>query len=316
VHLKYKVNDWSDIRVAYTTGIARPDYLSIIPKIFILPNSTYEVGNPKLKPTTVKNIDIVASIYNNEIGLLSVNGFYKELKDVMYTTDIYNGNLANFTNDVNVPDSAFLRDRFNYITRFQDVINTSLNNPNLGFIRGMEIEWQTNFWYLPQPLNSLVLNINYTKSWSNIDYNIIRNIPVQVLQPNGRYKTVYTSIDTVFSDRLIQHASDVVNAAIGIDYKGFSGRLSFNMRGNVLNSVNTRPEETSYTGNIYRWDFTLKQALPLDGLSIAFNGVNIFHNPIKSYRKYRLNETAPITENLVTVLYPPTIYQFYLMYSF
>ena len=88
------------------------------------------------------------------------------------------------------------------------------------------------------------------------------------------------------------------------------------MRGNVINSVATRPEETSYTGNIYRWDFTLKQALPLDGLSISFNGVNIFHNGIKSFRKYRVNPSAPITENLVSVLYPPTIYQVNLRYSF
>jgi len=196
------------------------------------------------------------------------------------------------------------------------MINTTLNNPNMGYIRGIEVEWQTNFWYLPQPLNSLVLNVNYTRSWSNMDYRIIRNKPETVIGPNGRPRTVYVTTDTLFSDRLIQHANDVLNAAIGIDYKGFSGRMSFNMRGNVLTSVGTRPEETAYTGNIYRWDFTLKQALPLDGLSIAFNGVNIFHNATKTYRRYRLNESAPITENLTSVLYPPTIYQFYLMYSF
>jgi len=316
VHLKYKVNDWSDIRLAYTTGIARPDYLSIIPKVFIFPSNNYEIGNPKLRPTTSKSYDVVASIYNNEIGLLSVNGFYKELDDVMYRTAIYNGNLSRFSDDVSVPDSAFLQDRFNYRTRSQDMINTTLNNPNMGYIRGIEVEWQTNFWYLPQPLNSLVLNVNYTRSWSNMDYRIIRNKPETVIGPNGRPRTVYVTTDTLFSDRLIQHANDVLNAAIGIDYKGFSGRMSFNMRGNVLTSVGTRPEETAYTGNIYRWDFTLKQALPLDGLSIAFNGVNIFHNATKTYRRYRLNESAPITENLTSVLYPPTIYQFYLMYSF
>ena len=88
------------------------------------------------------------------------------------------------------------------------------------------------------------------------------------------------------------------------------------MKGNVLNSRGVRPEEASYTGNIYRWDFTLKQDLPIDGLSISLNGVNIFHNGIKSYRKYRLTPDAPITENLVSVLYAPTIYQLNLRYSF
>jgi hypothetical protein len=258
------------------------------------------------------------SLYNNEIGLFTIDGFYKELKDPMYNTNIYYGNLDMYAGNVFIPDSAFLQDNFDYTARTQDRVFTSLNNPNIGTIRGIELSWQTNFWYLPQPLNSLVLNVNYTKSSSDVDYRVIRNIPKQVPDPvrPGRFRTVYTSSDTVFSGRLIQQANDVVNVALGIDYKGFSGRLSFNMRGNVLNSVGTRPEETSYTGNIYRWDFTLKQDLPLDGLSLSLNGINIFHNGVKSYRKFRLTPEADITENLVSVLYPPTIYQLNLRYAF
>ena len=318
VHLKYKVNNWSDIRVAYTTGIARPDYLSVIPKVYIFPGTSFEIGNPKLRPTTSKNLDVVASIYSNEIGLLTVDAYYKELTDVMFTTGVYYGNLSFVSNNVNIPDSAFWQDRFGYTVKSQNVVNTALNNPNLGYIRGIEIGWQTNFWYLPQPLNSLVLDVNYTKSGSNIDYRILRNVPQLVPDPShpGRFITVYNTIDTVYSGRLVQQAKDVVNVALGVDYKGFSGRLSFNMRGNVLNSVGTRPEETSYTGNIYRWDFTLKQNLPIDGLSLALNGLNIFHNGIKSYRRYRVAPDAPITENLVSVLYSPTVYQLNLRYSF
>jgi hypothetical protein len=60
----------------------------------------------------------------------------------------------------------------------------------------------------------------------------------------------------------------------------------------------------------------LQQKLPIEGVSIALNGVNIFHNAIKSYRKYRVNADAPITENLLSVLYPPTIFQLNLRYSF
>lgn len=115
---------------------------------------------------------------------------------------------------------------------------------------------------------------------------------------------------------MVQQADDVVNIALGVDYKGFSSRLSFNMRGNVLNYVGTRPEETSYTGNIYRWDFTIKQDLPLKGLSLSLNGLNIFHNGIESFRKFRLTKDAPITENLESVLYGPSIYQLNLRYNF
>ncbi|MFZ1289341.1 MAG: TonB-dependent receptor [Melioribacteraceae bacterium] len=317
-HLKYQVNDWSDIRVAYTNSIVRPDYSQIIPKMTVFPGNNYVIGNPNLKPTTAKNIDVIASVYSNIVGLFTINGFYKELEDAQYRTGIYYGNIDLYGNNVFMPDSALLWNDFQYHTKASDIVNTSLNNPNLGFIRGVELSWQTNFWYLPQPLNSIVLNVNYTKSGSNIDYRIIRNIPITVPDPNNPRKTItyYTTNDTVYSGRLVQQADDVINVALGIDHKGFSGRLSFNMRGNVLNSIGTRPEETSYTGNIYRWDFTLKQDLPIEGLSLSLNGVNIFHNGVESYRKFRLSKDEPITENLVSVLYGPTIYQLNLRYNF
>lgn len=318
VHLKYQVNDWSDIRIAFTNSIVRPDYSSIIPKMTVFPGNNYVIGNPKLKPTTATNLDVIASFYSNVIGLFTVNGFYKELENAQYRTGIYYGNIGLYGDNVFMPDSALLWNNFNYKTKSSDIVNTSLNNPNLGFIRGVELSWQTNFWYLPQPLNSIVLNVNYTKSGSNIDYRIIRNIPKTVPDPNNPRKTItyFTTSDTVYSGRLVQQADDVVNIALGVDYKGFSSRLSFNMRGNVLNYVGTRPEETSYTGNIYRWDFTIKQDLPLKGLSLSLNGLNIFHNGIESFRKFRLTKDAPITENLESVLYGPSIYQLNLRYNF
>jgi TonB-dependent receptor len=313
--LKYKVNGWSDIRLAYTTGIARPDYAAIIPKIAVFADS-YQFGNPNLKPAKARNFDVVASFYNNEIGLFTINAYYKRLTDVMYTTDIYYGNIAKYAPEVAIPDSAFFQNRFNYTAVNQYKINVSLNNPNAGYIRGVEVDWQTSFWYLPFPFNSLVLDINYTKSGSNMAYRIIRNDPVKTKLPSGKYVYSYTTTDTVFVSRLLQQANDVVNAAIGIDYKGFSGRISMSMTGNVITNIGSRPEEASYTGDIYRWDFTVKQNLPLDGLSIALNGTNIFHNPIRTYRNYRMSPELAITKNQQSVLYGITTYQVNLRYSF
>jgi TonB-dependent receptor len=316
VLLTYKASDWVDLRLAYTTGISRPDYTAIIPKVAVYPNMDYEVGNPMLKPATAQNGDIVATFHNNEIGLFTIDAYYKVIKNQMYSTQIYYGNISRYAGDIFIPDSAFLMNRFGYVTRPQDIVYTSLNNPNAGFIRGVEIDWQTSFWYLPQPLNLLVLDVNYTKSGSNTAYTIIQNNPVQVKQPNGRYITQYITRDTTYIGRLIQQANDVVNVALGADYKGFHARVSFNMIGNVLTGVGIRPEESTFTGNIYRWDMTVKQDLPIDGLSVSLNGVNIFHNGINNYRIYRMTPDAPITKNLVSVLYSPTIWQANIRYSF
>jgi TonB-dependent receptor len=315
LQLRYKVNDWSDVRAAYTTGISRPDYLAILPKVYETFDGGFIVSNPKLKPTYANNLDLNVSFYNNEIGLLTVGGFYKQLTDVFYYTGIYYGNISSY--NVHIPDSAYLASRKFKVPTKSNIIYTYLNNSNPGYIRGFELDWQTNFWYLPGPLSSMVLSANYTKSWSEMDYKQMRNTSVKEKDPvTGKLVTRYITIDTIFTARLPHHAEDVINIALGFDYLGFSGRFSFNMQGNVINSVGTRPETNQYTGNIYRWDFTIKQELPLEGLSIAFNGVNIFHNPIYTYQKFRKNVDEPITENVVTINYQPTIFQVNLRYGF
>ena len=271
VQLQYKFNDWSDIRLAYTNGISRPDYTAIIPKVeFQVGN--FELGNPMLKPATVQNFDVIGSLHSNTLGLFTVGAFYKEIKNQMYSTSIYYVNLAQYAANVYIPDSTFLADRFGFTVPNSQTVGISLNNPNLGYIRGIEIDWQTNFWYLPRPLSALVLDINYTKSGSNTSYTILTPTDTkQNVIVNGRPKQIdiYSTRDTTFDGRLLNQANDVVNAALGIDYKGFSGRISFSMTGNLLSYVGTRPEEMQYTGNIYRWDFTLRQNLPIEGLSVA-----------------------------------------------
>ncbi|HUK99577.1 MAG TPA: TonB-dependent receptor [Nitrospirota bacterium] len=319
LQLQYKLTDYSDIRFAYTTGISRPDYQAIIPK-FEFETGAINMGNPGLKPATSRNFDILGTVHDNTIGLFSVGLFYKEIKNQIYNTQLIYKEVNEYS-DVWLPDSAYFWNRFGYLLDPNQNVNLSLNNQNLGYIRGVEIDWQTNFWYLPQPLNALVLDVNYTKSGSNTNYIIIQKIVTNtvVIDPvTGRQKVVpvTTLEDTAFSGRLIQQANDVVNAALGIDYKGFSGRLSFNMTGNVLSGVGSRPELMQYTGNIYRWDFSLKQNLPIDGLSLALNGNNIFHNGISFYQNFKLNPNAPVTKNLTQVLYSPTSFEMNLRYSF
>jgi len=317
VQLQYKVNDWSELRLAYATGISRPDYTAIMPKVaFYVGN--FELGNPLLKPATARNFDVAGYFHSNTLGLLTVDAFYKVIKNQMYNTSIYYLNRSQYAANVYIPDSLFLSQRFGFTVPNSQTVGISLNNPNLGFVRGIEINWQTHFWYLPDPLNILVMDVNYTKSGSNTAYTILTpSVTVVNDTVNGRIRprNVYTTKDTVYVGRLIQQANDVVNVALGVDYKGFHGRMSFNMAGNVLNSVGNRPEVTSFTGNIYRWDFMIKQDLPY-GLSLSFNGLNIFHNGISTYRNYRTSPGAPITKNLVSVLYSPTVFQANLRYTF
>jgi len=154
-----------------------------------------------------------------------------------------------------------------------------------------------------------------------MDYQQLRNIaeyetvidpithrPMEIL-------TGYTTIDTIRTARLLNQGNDIVNTALGFDYKGFSGRISFNLQGNVITVVGQRPEEDEFTGNIYRWDFTLKQRLPIKGLSIQLSGINIFHNVTETYRKFRRETDGQAFDNLSGYRYSPSYFELNLRYT-
>jgi TonB-dependent receptor len=327
VQTRYKFTDWADVRLAYSETVSRPDYRAILPKTLFSPGPPQTIaGNPKLKPAISKNLDAYVSFYNNEIGLFTIGGFYKRIQDVFFQTNIVYINLPYY--DITFPDSSFWASQTTPLNpdgiappTMSESITTWLNNPHPAYIKGLEFEWQTNFWYLPKPLNSMILNVNYTRVWSEMDYQQLRNIPIDTtyIDPvTGRRVTKiigYNTIDTVRTARLLNQGNNILNVALGFDYKGFSSRISFNMQGNVITTVGGRPEDDQFTGNIYKWDFTIKQKLPIDGLSISLSGINIFHNATKTYRNFRRVVDGPVSDYELSTAYSPRRFELNLRYN-
>jgi TonB-dependent receptor len=320
--LRYKYTPWGDVRMAYSKSIIRPDYQAIIPNTYYVPGTGSVNGNTLLKPTISDNYDINFSFYNNKIGLFTIGGFYKKMQDVFFQTNIYFQNLNLY--NVSFPDSNTWKklgfdDRDQWPAR-ADVITTYLNNPNPAYVKGLEVEWQTHFWYLPRPFNALVLNVNYARVWSEMEYQLIENSQESYtyIDEFGRIRigTRYLTTDTIRTARLLNQGNHILNVALGIDYKDFSGRLSFNLQGDVVSQIGARPEEDRYTGNLYKWDITLQQKLPIPGLSVALNGVNIFHNVRKVYQKFPNRIGGSIKENLFQTSYAPSIFDLNIRYSF
>jgi TonB-dependent receptor len=87
VQTKFNLTDWFDIRYAYTQTLARPDYHQLSPHFTIsyLRNTVW-AGNPKLRPAHSYNHDLIFTFHGNKLGLLSIGGFYKTIKDFSYST--------------------------------------------------------------------------------------------------------------------------------------------------------------------------------------------------------------------------------------
>ncbi len=273
VQAKYDVASWGDIRYSYTQTLARPDFNSLDPGWTIdQPGQGVNTGNPNLKPAESFNHDLMFTIHSNDIGLISVGAFYKTIKDFSYFTSYWllpNRTLPGY-------------DTLAQYTGAQSgaTINTYYNNPYKAYLKGLEGDFQTRLWYLPAPLNGIVLGINYTHIWSSTLYPYILKKTTQVIPPGGGRPY---NVDSLIADsrggRLLDQPDDILNASFGYDYKGFSGRLSFLYQGSAVSGIGARVEQDGYTHDYFRMDASFRQMLPWPGLQIYLDINNINQRP-------------------------------------
>ncbi len=81
--------------------------------------------------------------------------------------------------------------------------------------------------------------------------------------------------DTLYVDRLIDQPDQIMNLSMGYDYKGFSARVSMLYRSDIFTRTNFWPELRESTDDFRRWDLSVKQSLPVEGLDIYLNVSNI-----------------------------------------
>lgn len=270
IQLRIKPTNWLDIRLASTKSIIYPDYRAVSPYLYVDTYSapTLSLGNPYLKPALTQNYDVYASIYENHIGLFTAGFFYKEIDNLIVPIRYY------------TKDASKINYRYKLTQAMYTTINTWTNLKETSYVRGIELDWQTNFWYLPSFLHGIVLNINYTHINSITRYPYFKSVAIGT----GPFKK-YNYIDTTRTGRLVNQPNDILNLTIGFDIGGFSARLSFLYQDNVLRSADPVYQELdSYTAAYKRWDFTAYQKLPwLKGLQLFLNINNITNTPDRRY---------------------------------
>jgi hypothetical protein len=279
LHVRWRVTDWWDIRFSYNQTLSRPDYKYAIPSIYYDQiGGTGSAGSPTIAPALSKNLDANFTFYSRKLGLVTIDGFMKTIEDIFYSQP---------TQIANIPDTI-VRDRFptkKFQSLAQGTTDYYINNPNPAYLKGLEAEWQSNLTYLPAPFNGLVLNVNYTHVWSETNY--VQNRVFSVWIPKFPFFKLVEN-DTVFSNRLLHQANDIANVSLGYDYKGFSSRASFRFQGNVISGIGEREEDNKYTNNVYKFDFVMKQRIPLKfaKLEVFFNAVNFTNDPYRRYSVY------------------------------
>ncbi len=257
IHLKYSPLDWLNFRLAYTQSLSRPSYYQFTPRVDIL-QEVVILNNPTLKPEFSKNWDLYLSFHSNKLGLFTIGGFTKSIENMIFGL---NRRIILDPSKYNLPEDVKNRD-----------IYTQANNKFDAIVRGVEFDWQTNFWYLPGVLKGLVLNINYTHIYSEAKYPFTKVVNVQE-NPFGL--PIWKNIDSYHNGQLVQQPDDIFNVQVGFDYKGFSGRISTLYQSRVFKGANFYEELTQFTDVYNRWDVSLKQKLPWYNIQLFCNLNNI-----------------------------------------
>lgn len=257
VTLRYDPVSWSDIRLSYTNTLAYPSFSDFVPKTN-LSDLTETWNNIGLVPAHSINYDASVSFYDNTLGLFSADGFIKEIRNMIYSWQFFvKGNAA-------LPYLPLDLANFSPNSTYQ--IYTTENNPFLNKVYGVELDWQTHFWYLPGMLSGLILDVNYTHTKSVAHYPYLLSVS------NGRNLTY---VDTSFSDRLVDQPNNIFNLSLGYDYKGFSVRVAMVYQADIFTAASQWPQLRGYTAAYERWDLAARQKLPWEGLEVYADLNNI-----------------------------------------
>lgn len=138
LHLKYMINDKTNLRFAATRTFSRPNFGDLTPGgTYIEADNEFKGGNPNLNPTYSVNLDLMGEYYFSNVGILSGGIFYKSITDPIFQDSFignYNGINGVQFSAPNNGKAAWLggielgiNRRFDFLPGFLQYFGTQLN---------------------------------------------------------------------------------------------------------------------------------------------------------------------------------------------
>ena len=217
VHARYKIDEMTNVRAAFTTSFARPNFVDVMPRENInLVNQDIDLGNPDLRPTSAYNFDLMIEKYTENVGIISGGLFYKRLEGFIFNRVFGEERVVSIPDEITgVPAPTNL---FFTVTQPQ--------NGDFADLFGAEVNVQMkliDFWEsAPLFLKGIGIYANYTYTYSNANTFERQNV------------------------RLPGQADHTANFALSYDYKRFNARAMFNFNGGVIRSLG--PDNAAIAG--------------------------------------------------------------------
>lgn len=221
VHLKYSLDQYTNLRAALTYSYARSNFADLAPVQRVnAANLTVDLGNPNLKPASATNFDLLFERYFKNVGTFSGGFFHKTIRDFNFERTYTERLTVNVRND--------LTGAFEPFTELFTINQTQ--NGQTATVYGFEVNLQTNLTFLPGLLKGIGVYANYTYTNSKASTFDRANV------------------------RLPGQAMHTGNFALSYDIKKLTVRGAFNFNGGLIRSLG--PVGTILAGDfdIYRAD--------------------------------------------------------------
>lgn len=282
-HISATPVDFMKLRIAAYKALARPDfnmrlerYIAGRPAEVGTQHQVY-VGNPKLKTAQAWNYELNTSFFGNNIGLISLSAYYKEIQDMYHMLNNFNTVAVRDAQGV-YQDTLMQRFGIDWAGQMGSTpynLTLPYNSPRPTKVWGFEFEHQINFRFLPGVLKNIVLSYNasFVRSeafiWgSKIDSTFYD--PPGPIPPTWRKFTVLIEK----KQKLEGMPEFFGNISLGYDIGGFSGRLSAFHQGEHNVSYSAAGLSDQVTNAFTRLDLALKQKIT-DYLSLYLNISNL-----------------------------------------
>lgn len=260
--LLVRATDWLNVRLAAYRALARPNFNQRLATVSFrqsgsfFPGNSVTLGNPNLRAAKAWNYEINTSFYGRRIGLFSVSAFYKDISDYYQLIDglPFNGNqvFETYGLDYRRPEG----DR----TVFE--LTAPFNSSSPTTVRGIEIEHQMTFGFLPRPFSGLVLAYNGTFVRTRTVVPATLTEETFITRPPFPPIRQVNLIPTESNQKLQEQPNFIANVALGYDYRTFSARVSMAHQGLFYTTFgNGLLNDASQRGGFTRWDLAFKQGL-------------------------------------------------------
>ena len=220
-HFTYRFHDKMNLRFAYSSGIARPDYVSLVPYEFRDDDSReIDKGNPDLDPTTSHNFDLMFERYTSSLGFFSAGIYYKKMSDVIMN--------SKYTETLSYEGEPKVYE-----------ISMPINSDDDATIYGFEVAVNQRLRFLNVPfLDYFSIYANYTYTKAEIEVNG-RDLPLGYSPKNiANFALMYDN-----------------------PKMGLSVVVSNNFRDDILQSVGNDKYTDSYFKQEYHLDLSVKQKI-------------------------------------------------------